>query len=290
MKSEIQSAIILSAGQGKRLFPITEFFPKALLPIANTPAIAGVIKRLRENSIENLYVNTFHHAEQIKEFIDKKKGSGINIEEEDKLRNTGGGIANFQSSLSESSFLLHNCDIYTEQDLSKLISYHQQVNAIATLMFVDYPRINSVLIDNDEVLDFHSESGNLTYSGIAVFSPLIWKYFPDHENFSLISVLDKVLAAGEKIAAFKSEAYWSDFGTPQEYWALHRHISDRETSDVENSAYVKGCTLKGFNYIGGHSKVRNSALENCIVLPGAMIKDENRRNSIFFERGYISLS
>ncbi len=290
MKSEIQSAIILSAGQGKRLFPITEFFPKALLPIANIPAIAGVINRLRKNSIKNLYVNTFHHAEQIKEFISENKSSGVRIEKEETLRSTGGGMANFRSSLSDHDFLLHNCDIYSEQDLSKLITFHLKGKALATMMFVDFPRINSVLVDNGNVIDFHPESGNLTYSGIAVFSPKIWEFFPDEKEFSLISVLDDVIAAGEKIAAFKSDAFWSDFGTPQDYWALHRHISDCETSNVEKSAYVKGCTLKGFNYIGGNSKVRNSALENCIVLPRATIKDENRRNSIFFERGYISLS
>lgn len=290
MNSEIQSAIILSAGQGKRLYPITEFFPKALLPIANIPAIEGVISRLEENSIKNLYVNTFHLADQIREFIVKKRGSEVNIINEDQLRNTGGGIANFKSALSDQSFIVHNCDIYVEQDLSMLIACHLKAKAIATLMVVDFPRINSVLVENDEVRDFHPESGNMTYSGIAVFSPDIWKYFPDKKAFSLVSVLDDALAAGEKISAFKSEAFWCDFGTPQDYWNLHKHLSRKNAIDIANSANVKGSAFTGFNYVGAGSKVRNSALENCIVLPGAMIKDECQRNSIFFARGYISLS
>ncbi|MCF7809670.1 hypothetical protein K9N50_01640 [bacterium] len=224
-KSEIHSAVILTAGIGKRLRPLTNHIHKALLPVSNQLALQLIIDKLKTTGIENFYFNTFHLADQVEEFLEKQSDFNKTIIREKALRNTGGGVANFRYILHYETFLLHNCDVYSEEDLSKLIKCHFENNNIATLMVVDYPGINSVRIENDEIRDFRSNEGNCTYSGVAVFSPKIWKYFPYEEVFSIVPVFEKTIESGERIGAYLSNAYWNDFGTPERYQNLQDHLS-----------------------------------------------------------------
>ncbi|NQU06453.1 MAG: NTP transferase domain-containing protein [Calditrichaeota bacterium] len=222
--SQIHSAVILTAGIGKRLQPLTNHVHKALLPVKNQPALQLIIDKLKAVSVDNFYFNTFHLADQIAEFLENQHDLNKTIVREQTLRNTGGGIANFRNILQNETFILHNCDVYSEEDLQNLIDFHYESNNIATLMVVDYPEINSVRIENNEIQNLRSNDGNCTYCGIAVFSPDIWKYFPDNEVFSIVPVLESAMKNGERIGAYLTKAYWNDFGTPERYQKLQRYL------------------------------------------------------------------
>jgi MurNAc alpha-1-phosphate uridylyltransferase len=231
-KSEIHSAVVLTAGIGKRLRPLTNHIHKALFPVNNQPALKLIIDKLKAVSVDSFYFNTFHLADQVTEFLDNQSLPSKTIVREKTLRNTGGGIANFRDMLTDQTFILHNCDVYCEEDLQNLIGFHSNSNNIATLMVIDYPEINTVRIEDDKILDFRSKDGNCTYTGVAVFSPGIWRYFPDDEVFPIVPVLESAMKNGENIGAYFSHAYWNDFGTLERYEKLQRYLSNIESKSL----------------------------------------------------------
>lgn len=278
--NKLRSAVILSAGIGKRLRPLTDFIPKPLFPVNNTPAIQLIIDKLKTITVQDFCFNTYHLAGEITQFLDGQKDLNKTIVNERILRNTGGGIANFWDKLENETFILHNCDVYCEEDLPNLIEFHFQLDALATLMVVDYPPINSVRMDNERISDFKSNDGNCTYSGIAIFSPGIWKFFPSDEVFSIIPVLQDAINSGEKIAAFKSSAYWNDIGTPLRYWELHRHLCSGTGEFIDKTAVVEKCELKGFNFVSTGAVIRDCILEDCIVFPRTSLSDVDLKSCI----------
>ncbi|MDP8240244.1 MAG: NDP-sugar synthase [Candidatus Hatepunaea meridiana] len=281
----IHSAIVLTAGYGKRLKPLTNFVPKALFPIANKPALSQIIQKLKDVSVSDFYFNMFHLSDQVIDYLNRQSDVNKTIVKEKTLRNTGGGIANFREMLFDKAFIIHNCDVYCEEDLSNLVEYHLRQDALATLMVVDFPAINSVVVKDGILIRCQStavdsSAAKYTYTGIAVFSPAIWKYFPTEEVFPLIPVLEKVMQNGEKIAAYNSTAYWNDIGTPQRYWELHRYLAGQGNGSIDETAIIKNCTLKGFNFIGESATVYNSQLKNCIVFPRVKVINESLENCI----------
>jgi len=230
IESQVHSAVILTAGIGKRLRPLTNHIHKALLPVNNQPALQLIIDKLKAIDIDNFYFNTFHLADQVADFLENQHDLNKTIIREKTLRNTGGGVANFRDVLINQTFILHNCDVYCEENLQNLIDYHSESNNIVTLMVVDFPEINSVRIENDIIQNLRSNEGNWTYCGIAVFSPDIWKYFPDDEVFSIVTVLESAMDNGKRVGAYSTNAYWNDFGTPERYRELHEYLSLSERS------------------------------------------------------------
>ncbi len=279
-KDLIQSAVVLSAGIGERLRPLTDHVPKALFPVGDRPAIIGIINKLRSIAVSDFYVNTFHLAAEIEECLNQLSGINMMVKRESVLRGTGGGIANFREQLKESDFLLHNCDVYSDDDFRELIRHHYNRNALITMMVVNYPPINTLIVENGEVTGFSPEDGLYTYSGIAVISSRIWYYLPDEEAFSLIPVLKTAVANGETISAYVSSEYWVDFGTPRQYWELHRHLAGGGSGYVSELAVLDNAVLNGFNFIAANARIKNSVMENCIVFPGADVIDENLKNTI----------
>lgn len=280
MINKINSAIILSAGIGERQKPLTNYLPKPLFPIANHPALDGIIDRLRLFGITEFFFNTYHLSEMVIEYLKDKTDIRKTLVKEEVLRNTGGGIANFREPLRDETFIVHNGDVYSEQVLSDFVEFHFRHAAIVTMMVVDYAAINTVRVVEGFVNDLNDKAGNRTYTGVAVFSPGIWKYMPDEEVFSIIPVLEKAIKHGEKIAAYDSKAYWCDIGTAIRYWELHQYLSSGGSGAIGESAKIENSSLKGFNYIGEEAFIRNSELRNCIVFPGSIIEGLKIKNMI----------
>ena len=279
-KHLIRSAVVLSAGIGERLRPLTNHVPKALFPVGDQPAIIRIINKLQSIAVSDFYVNTFHLAAEIEERLNQLSGVNMTVKRESMLRGTGGGIANFREQLKESDFLLHNCDVYSDDDLRELIQHHDSRNALITMMVVNYPPINTLIVENGEVTGFSAEDGLYTYSGIAVLSSRIWQYLPDKEVFPIVPVIGRAITNGETISAYVSSEYWVDFGTPGQYWELHRHLAGGGNGYVSDLAVLDNAVLNGFNFIGADARIKNSVMENCIVFPGAEVIDENLKNTI----------
>ena len=204
--------MILAAGYGKRLLPLTKETPKPLLKVGNKTLIQHNIEHLIKNDFTEFVINISHLGHMIENHV-KEKFSNINIEfsKEDKPLGTGGGILNAIDLLGDENFLVMNSDIFHKIDIKNL---PKGIDA-AHLIGVPNPSHNQegdfCIKDNKVAID---ELNDLTWSGISILNPIIFK----EKNFSSGSfniwdtVLPNYLNNGN-VSAHKSNDLWIDVGT-----------------------------------------------------------------------------
>ena len=146
-------AMILAAGVGSRLQPLTDATPKALLPFRGRTMLEQVVSNLKRHGITDLVINIHHHADQIVEFVRNHDHFGMKIvfsDERDRLMDTGGGILKARQFLEGSGpFLVHNVDIFSDLDLTALYDSHLRSGPLATLAVQRRETSRNLLIDED---------------------------------------------------------------------------------------------------------------------------------------------
>lgn len=231
-------AMILAAGLGTRLRPLTNDCPKALVEINNRTLLEITIERLKTFGVNEIIVNVHHHAPKIVEYLKSKNNFGIRIEisrEDDLLLDTGGGLKKaawfFLEGNSTEPFLLHNVDVLSNIDLRRMTEFHKQQNALATLAVRQRNSSRQLLFDENNLLVGRRKSAEstneivrpsakqqpLAFSGIHVISPRLLNLITEEGVFSIIDTYLRLAADGEKIAAFRADQYhWRDLGRPEE--------------------------------------------------------------------------
>ena len=238
-------AMILAAGLGTRLRPLTGDRPKALVEVAGRTLLEIVLCRLREFGVREVIVNTHHYADMIVEYLKANGNFGMRIEvsREPALLDTGGGLKNAAWFFLDSSeslqepFILHNVDVVSTIDLGRMIRFHAERNALATLAVQDRETSRYLLFDGHGQLcgrragriakaeAVNAEAGSielvwpapepqaLAFSGIHVISPRLFAKMSEEGAFSIIDAYLHLAARGEKIAAFRADEYaWRDLG------------------------------------------------------------------------------
>jgi len=224
-------AMILAAGVGSRLRPLTDSCPKALIDINGAPMLEIILRRLIKAGCREVVVNVFHLADMIVEFLQRRKNFGIRIEifRETELLDTGGGLKNVAHFFDDDQpFFLHNVDVLSNIDLNKMYRYHLDNGALATLAVQIRQTSRYFLFDESNTLcgwESASDSkktiakapaGNLTrlaFNGIHVISPQIFSNMIETGAFSIIQTYLRLAGEGEKILAFPvDEYYWRDIG------------------------------------------------------------------------------
>jgi len=226
-------AMILAAGLGTRLKPWTDKHPKALAIVNGKSLLQRNIEYLQQYNIYDVVVNVHHFADQIIDAINTNQGWGSNItisDETDAVLETGGGLKKAAPYLQDSSsFVLMNCDILTDLDLSTLINYHKQENPLATLAVTNRKTSRYFLFNREdelcgwrntttgeEKISKHSEIYfEKAFSGIHVLSNKIFSLMQQQGKFSMVDVYLS-LAAKEKIKCFDhSNTKFIDVGKPE---------------------------------------------------------------------------
>ncbi len=218
------NAIILAAGLGKRLGKITKEIPKPLLPIKGVPIIGLIIKKIKNAGIKNIGINTFYKADMVEEYL--KRFKGLKVVREGYLSGTGGALLNFRDFVSE-DFLIHNCDILSNIDLKRVINAHKRIKPLATIVLVDNYKTNRVRIYKNYAVKFYKKrmDGCYTYTGIAILSKRIFKYFPENKKVScLTEVYNNAIKKGELLYCLVVKKMWYDIGTYKVYNLLQRNI------------------------------------------------------------------
>jgi NDP-sugar pyrophosphorylase family protein len=246
-------AMILAAGLGTRLRPLTEDRPKALVTVAGRTMLEIALQRLRSFGVREVIVNTHHHAAMIADYLQANHnfGMSIQISFEPELLDTGGGLKHAAPFFLDSSaspqepFILHNVDVLSTIDLARMVRFHVEHQALATLAVQDRATSRLLLFDQqgrlcgrrttrakitDASTSDRARAGEvqtgwslptapvqaLAFSGIHVLSPRIFAEMPEKGAFSIIPVYLRLAAQGEKIAAFRTdEFYWRDLGRPE---------------------------------------------------------------------------
>jgi len=227
-------AMILAAGLGTRLRPLTDDRPKALVEVAGRTLLEITLARLRTFGISDVIINVHYLADMILEYLQKNDNFGMRIEvsREDVLLDTGGGLKKAAHFFREESepFILHNVDVISTIDLGRMVQFHIENQALATLAVQDRKTSRYLLFDEERQL-CGRRSGSaektelvrssqavqaLAFSGIHVISPRILSMMSEEGAFSIIQSYLRLAAQGEKILGFRAdEYYWRDLGRPE---------------------------------------------------------------------------
>ena len=274
---------VLCAGFGKRLAPLTDHIPKPLLEVGGRSVLDYSLEKLFRAGVEKVGVNAHHLSSQLRKSVAESRYSDkLVFFDEDEILETGGGLVNAKSFLSEcDSFVVHNGDILSDFDITPLIEKHLRNHNTATLATLAGPE-NRVLCDSDgNVLDMRgvlgakggAKSYMTTFSGIAVYTKKIFDYLP--ESPCRISVVDGLLEAIRKSPCsvgtypMPEGCLWTDIGNVKQYFEANMRWTGNKVS-VSSSAVVEEGAL----------------LEKCVLLPGAHVRTGERRSNEIIGNGF----
>jgi NDP-sugar pyrophosphorylase family protein len=231
-------AMILAAGLGTRLRPLTDTRPKALVEIAGRTLLEITLTRLRAFGISEIIINVHHFADMIVDYLKSNNNFGMRIEisrEDEVLLDTGGGLKKAAWFFLEDPahldepFLLHNVDVISSIDFQRMLQFHREHHALATLAVQTRETSRYLLVDDQlqlcgrcagrdhepEIVRASPRLQPLAFSGIHVISPRLLSMITEEGIFSIIPTYLRLASQGEKILAFRADNYyWRDLGRP----------------------------------------------------------------------------
>jgi N-acetyl-alpha-D-muramate 1-phosphate uridylyltransferase len=216
-------AMLLAAGRGERMRPLTDHIPKPLLRVAGHTLIERHIEALARAGIRDLVINHAHLGEQLLAALGDGSVYGVHIDysaEPPGALETGGGIFTALPLLGEAPFLVVNADIWTDFDFNAL---PRRPESLAHLVLVDNPAYHpqgDFALENGCVLD--DGPVRLTFSGIGVYRPSLFAGSPVGP-FPLAPLLRRAMAAGQ-VSGERYVGDWFDIGTPERLAAVNRRV------------------------------------------------------------------
>jgi mannose-1-phosphate guanylyltransferase len=231
-------AMVLAAGLGTRLRPLTDHRPKALVEVASRTLLEITLTRLRSFGVTEAIVNVHHFADMVIDYLHANSNFGVRIEisQEDVLLDTGGGLKKaawffLEDPRNQSNpFLLHNVDVISSIDLGRLMQAHKENQSLATLAVQKRESSRQLLFDGrdqlcgrragrdrePEIVRTAPKLEPLAFSGIHVISPRLLEMMTEEGVFSIIDTYLRLARQGEKISAFRADEYfWRDLGKPE---------------------------------------------------------------------------
>ncbi len=249
-------AMILAAGLGTRLRPLTDDRPKALVEVAGRTLLEITLSRLRTFGVREVIINVHHFADMVVDYLKANDNFGMRVEvsREEALLDTGGGLkkaAHFfldDPSRSDEPFILHNVDVISTIDLQRMMKFHREHGALATLA-VQERETSRYLLFNKEgelrgrvtardreagLMQPAAQAHALAFSGIHVISPRIFSRMTEDGAFSIIDCYLRLAAEGEKIIAFLAdEYYWRDLGRPENVARVEQDFKNKVLKEAK---------------------------------------------------------
>ncbi|HSH53798.1 MAG TPA: nucleotidyltransferase family protein [Methylotenera sp.] len=223
-------AMILAAGRGERMRPLTDHTPKPLLKVGGKSLIVWHLERLAAAGFEEIVINHAHLGEQIEQALGNGQQWGVSIQysPEKMALETAGGIANALHLLGTEAFLVVNGDVYTDVDFSQ---YHARAvtmvkeNRLAHLVLVDNPKqhaagdfaLHEHLVNNDGI-------EKLTFSGVGIYQPNLFANIVKGQPAKLAPILREAMLK-QQVSGEHFKGEWHDIGTPERLQALDAQLS-----------------------------------------------------------------
>jgi NDP-sugar pyrophosphorylase family protein len=315
-------ALILAAGFGSRLQPLTNELPKPLFPVLNQPILEHTLHFLSSQGIKEIAINLHHRPEKIINYLGNGKDFGVALHysKEEEILGTAGGIKKLQSFFQDETFLVINSDVFTDINLNDVLKFHKEKKSKLTLVVRQDPNIEKYKsiqrVEEGRIVHFLGTSiknldpvTQVMFTGIQIVEPDIFSRIPKNEFCGTTEdVFPKMIQDGLPVYGFLHNGYWIDMGTRETYIQAQVDALDGKlflkTSSSRNSeaplvvppVYVgKNCEISQEAQIGPYAvlgdgcRVRSGAVvENSILWTG--VTAENNcfvQNSIVGERVII---
>jgi len=224
--------MILAAGAGTRLYPLTAALPKPMVPVANEPVLAHVIRNLHRQGFDQLAINLSHLPDAIRSYFGDGSAYGVSIRYsfEPEPLGTAGGVKRL-GDFWDQDFLVIGGDDLTDMELSGMIAFHRQHQGLATIALypVADPSLYGVaVLDRDRRITAFQEKpprdealSNLCNTGVYLFSPRVLELIPDGFHDFGRELFPALVAQGAPVYGYPAQGYWRDIGNPREYLAAN---------------------------------------------------------------------
>lgn len=298
-------AIVLSAGYGTRLWPLTEDRTKPAIPILGKPLVGYVAEYLAGYGIDEIVVNLHHRPESVRRALGDGSRFGVKLYyvEEPEILGTSGALDNTREFFERETFLVVNGKIITDIDLNAALETHRKTNAIATLVLLPNTRrerFSVVETEEGRIKGFggmpvEGETGPapLMFTGIHILEPRIFDYIPRGVfSDSVINVYPQAIAKGETIMAHVASGKWRELSTLKRYLDISVELLKEEGKSfvagaqtlISPSATVTESILWDGVEVGAGARITRAILaddvkinageivENAVVVPRKLIE------------------
>lgn len=299
-------AMILAAGLGTRLRPLTWIRPKVLVPVMGMPLLYYWVWRLCESGFEAVVVNAFHLSDRLVKAVQEVDWPiPVEVRVESRLLGTGGGIRNVLDFFDDEPFVVVNGDILCNVDFTSLYAQHLESNSSVSLLLHDFPAFNNVAVDDRFILGFgdkarkldreRSDVKLLAFTGIHVLTPQVLTGLEPGHPHEIIPVYRDLIHSGDPPSIlFERSLRWREIGSVEAYRLLHSELvelpenafpplTSGQSICVHPTAEISpDADLRGMVVIGRNARIMDRAvLENVILWDDVEVRPKCRlRNCI----------
>jgi len=293
-------AMILAAGVGSRLDPLTRAIPKPMVPVVNRPVIEHIVCKLKKHGFTDIRINLHYLGDVIQEYLGDGARLGVQISyaQEDKLWGDAGSVKRSQDFFGDETFLVIGGDDISDIDLSGVLRLHRERQAAATiaLCVVDDPsQFGIVVTEADGRITRFLEKpkggdvfSNTANTGVYIFEPGVFDLIPSETFWGFgNNVFPRLLAEGRAMYGFLSTAYWQDVGSLSVYRrtnfdalngrvALDIPLAHGENVQIDPTAQIGDPVALGSNVtVGAGAEIGENTIigDGCVIEPNVTLKD-----------------
>ncbi len=294
--------MILAAGMGTRLRPLTEVRPKVLVPLNGLPILDFWVWRLHASGYEAVVLNAFHLSDRLHRAVRESPWPlPVEVRVEEKLLGTGGGIKNVLDFFGHEPVTVINGDVISNADLKNLREAHGEGQSSVTFLMHDFPAFNNVAVSqNKNILGFGQKAREMSaaggdvnleaFTGIHVVNPSCFSGVPQGQPFDILKLYEEFILRGDPPRAhYQDGLFWREMGSLEAYRTLSRELSSRfleflkpfktgekivihPQAQVARDAVLDGCVTVG----KGCSVGRRAALKDTILWDNVHVDDHCR--------------
>jgi mannose-1-phosphate guanylyltransferase len=274
-------AMILAAGLGVRLRPLSERRPKVLAPVANIPVLGRAIEYLKAQGVAEIVANAHHHHRQVLDYLDGGRPYGIPVRVlvEPDILGTGGGIRNTAGFWDANPFIVINGDILTDIDLRAAYDVHLRTGAPATLVLHDREEYSKVELKGPSGISDISRQvvpGRLAFTGIHIIDPRLLQLLPASGRFDIVDFYRDILRSGGALGAYVSKGhYWRDIGSLSSYLLANREALGTRSSVVAAGACLDASSrIVDWAVVGERARIgQDAVIERSVLWEDVVVRD-----------------